>query len=112
MSNRDARWAAFSELDRIDPRTVAWEEATSLAHASVVLVHTDGSRFVRTGWFFDYVRAQDLSAGGNADIAIRMERVGWQRRGTHGRIKATRKGFPGQLAWSFFEVPAGWEDDQ
>lgn len=111
MSDRDARWGAFSELDRIEPRAVARENMTSLAHASVVLVHTDGSRFVRTGWFFDHVRAQDVSAGGNADIATRMERVGWHRRGAHGRIKATRKDFPGQLAWSFFEAPRGWEDE-
>ena len=110
MNNREARWEAFSELERIEPRAAAREQATSLARASAVLMHTDGSRFVRSGWFFDYVRAQDVSAGGNADIATRMERVGWSRRGGIGRIKATRKDFPGQLAWSFFEVPLGWED--
>jgi len=109
MNNREARWEAFSELERIEPRAAAREQATSLARASAVLMHTDGSRFVRSGWFFDYVRAQDVSAGGNADIATRMERVGWSRRGGIGRIKATRKDFPGQLAWSFFEGPLGWE---
>ncbi len=112
MRSREDRWRAFSELERHDPYAMAKEQAVSLAHAGRVLRHTDGSRFVRCGWFHSFARTQDVSAGGNADVAARMERVGWQRRGNRGRIKATREGFPGQLQWSFFEVPAGWEDEQ
>jgi hypothetical protein len=112
MANREDRWRAFSELERHDPYATGREQGISLAHAGRVLRHTDGSRFVRCGWFHSFARQQDVSAGGNADVAVRMERVGWQRRGTRGRIKSTREGFPGQLQWSFFEIPAGWEEDQ
>lgn len=41
-----------------------------------------------------------------------MLRVGWLRRGRDGRIKATPPARKGQLAWSFYVVTAGWEDDQ
>jgi hypothetical protein len=39
-----------------------------------------------------------------------MQRVGWVRRGRLGRIKATPVGREGQLNWSFYVVPKGWED--
>jgi hypothetical protein len=112
MNDREGRWRAFSELERHDPWSVSRERGGTLAHAGKVLVHMGGTRFVRCGWFHSYVRTMDASAGGNADIAQRMERIGWLRRGTRGRIKATRQGFPGQLAWSFFEVPKSWEDGE
>ncbi len=41
-------------------------------------------------------------------VVDRRER---QRRGAKGRIKASRARQPGQLAWSFYEVPAGWENE-
>jgi hypothetical protein len=41
-----------------------------------------------------------------------MERVGRQRRGTQGRIKARRPKLAGELVWSFHIVPATrWEAD-
>jgi hypothetical protein len=112
MDDQAARWAAFERLNRHDPWAEARERGSSLAHTAIVLVHLDGTRFVRTSWFYAYARSQDARAGGNAEIAQRMERVGWHRRGTLGRIKATRPELPGQLAWSFFDVAASWEDDR
>jgi hypothetical protein len=41
-----------------------------------------------------------------------MERIGWHRRGQTGRIKATAPGRTGSLAWSFYLVAHGWEDDR
>lgn len=98
MTDRRERWGAFKLLEQ------RW--------AGTVLEHTDGTRYVRSGWFFDHVRLLDHAAGSRAVIAVRMERVGWVRRGKTGRIKATSLSFPGQLVWSFFEVPAGWETTQ
>jgi hypothetical protein len=112
MDDQAERWAAFERLERRDPWAEARERPCGLAHAGLVLVHHDGTRFVRTGWFNAFARSQDVNAGGNADIAQRMERVGWRRRGQRGRIKATPVGRPGQLAWSFFVVEKGWEDDR
>ena len=100
MSDGTERWGAFQRLAR--------QRASSIE----VLEHLDGTRFVRTGWFFDHVRRCDYAAGSNGAIATRMERVDWKRRGKTGRIKATSPSFPGTLVWSFFDVPAGWETDQ
>ena len=100
------RWKAFSALEHIDP--AAGRFGRDIATASFVLRHTTGLRLVRCGWFKAFVRAEDNVTG--PEIAHRMARVGWTRRGSTGRIKASRTGRPGQLAWSFYEVPAGWED--
>ena len=91
------RWAAFVALER---------------KRDVVLEGLDGMRYVRSGWFFEFARQCDHAAGSNGAVATRMERVGWTRRGKHGRIKATHPTFPRALVWSFFEVPAGWEAAQ
>jgi hypothetical protein len=111
LDDQTERWAAFERLNRHDPWAEAKYRGCGLAHAGLVLAHLDGARFVRTGWFSAFARSQDAAAGGNADIAQRMERVGWRRRGRRGRVKATPPSRPGQLAWSFFVVEAGWEDD-
>jgi hypothetical protein len=110
MDDQADRWAAFERLNHHDPWVEAKDRGCGLAHAGLVLAHVDDARFVRTGWFSSFARSQDATAGGNADIAQRMERVGWRRRGQRGRVKATRPDFPGQLAWSFFVVEAGWEE--
>jgi bifunctional DNA primase/polymerase-like protein/primase-like protein len=112
IDDQAARWAAFERLERHDPWALARERACSLAHEGLVLVHDDGTRFVRCGWFHAFARSQDVNAGSNADVAQRMERVGWRRRGKRGRIKATPPGRPGQLAWSFFVVERGWEAER
>jgi len=108
MEDGADRWRAFGELEGYAPRSTAREQGLSLAAAGRVLVHADGVRFVRTGWFHDWARSLDVSAGGNAEIGARMERVGWGRRGRHGRIKATRPGFRESRVWNFFTVAPDW----
>jgi hypothetical protein len=110
MNDQAARWRAFSHLEQIEPYSKARADASSVARASVVLVHTDGTRFVRCGWFRSFARTEDPGASPQ-QVAQRMERVGWKRRGATGRIKATRPGHDGSLVWTFYMVPAGWEDD-
>lgn len=96
------RWRAFSYLANREPGSAG-------VH---VLEDYDGNRYVRTGWFTTFARQQDPRAGSNAAIATRMERVGWSRRGSTGRIKATDPESNAFLVWAFFVVPKGWEGEQ
>lgn len=109
MGDQAARWGAFKHLERVHPYTKAREDGTTLAAAGTLLRHTDQSRYIRTGWFRDYVRAEQDHTIAPAQIHTRMQRVGWQLRGSSGRTKATCPGTPGQLVWAFYVVPAGWE---
>jgi hypothetical protein len=95
MADQVQRWAAFEQLSRREQQ--------------LVLRHHDGTRYVRCGWYRDLIRHHDGTASAT-EIAHRMERVGWLRRGAHGRIKATCPNRPESLVWTFYEVPAGWED--
>lgn len=106
MNDQAARWDAFCTLQRLDPASNGHTD--SVAKASIVLIDTDGSRLVRCGWFRLHVKGEDNSVSPQ-EIAHRMKRVGWRRRGSHGRIKATRPGFSGVLGWDFYIVDAGWE---
>lgn len=108
MTAQAERWAAFTRLKGIDPEARSRGELIPLAAANVVLRHVDGTRLVRCGWFYAYARAQDVGVSAS-DLAHRMERVGWTRRGGTGRIKATSPGFAGTLGWNFYTVPDGWE---
>jgi hypothetical protein len=110
MDDQTERWGAFSRLERHDPVADARVESKSVASASVLLRHTDGTRFVRTGWFRAHVKSEDVTAS-PPEIAQRMRRVGWERRGEEGWIKATRPGRPGVLRWRFYIVAPGWEED-
>ena len=38
-----------------------------------------------------------------------MSSVGWRRRGTQGRVKATCPTDGRELVWKFYVVDAGWE---
>jgi len=110
LEDQADRWRAFSSLAHVDPTTDRYRsESPSIAAASIVLVARNGARLVRCGWFRAHVRAEEnISA---TEVAQRMLRVGWQRRGVTGRIKASRASRPGQLAWSFYEVATGWENE-
>jgi hypothetical protein len=100
VNDRHQRWGAFLEL-------------CGPAGREMVIAHLDGTRWVRPQWFYDFARACDRNAGGNAQIATRMERVGWLRRGSRGRVKATDpSGRRAPIIHSFFDVPAGWEEGQ
>jgi hypothetical protein len=102
LDGQAGRRAAFKHLERTHP-----SEGTT----SVVLRHKDGSRFVRTSWFRDYVRGQQDHTVSPEQLRMRMQRVGWLVRGQSGRIKATSPGPTAQtLAWNFYVAPAGWGD--
>jgi len=109
FDDQRARWRAFSNMRGLDPAGARRAGTTaSIAAGSVVLRTPDGTRFVRAGWFAEHVReGENVSP---ADIAHRMERVGWQRRGKTGRVKATSPTDGRQIGWNFHIVPAGWED--
>lgn len=108
LFDQTERWAAFSSLAAIDPTALrAAGEVASVAGASRILRHTDGTRYVRTGWFRAHVRAEEAIS--STELANRMQRVGWERRGATGRVKATRPDFPAELVWTFYSVPTGWE---
>lgn len=103
MSDQRDRWGAFDHIGHYHEH-----------HESpigVVLRHIDGDRFVRAGWFLDYVRRLDPTIG-QAALSIRMVRVGWRRRGKSGRIKASAPNRDATLAWNFWVVAADWEDDE
>lgn len=106
VNDQAERWGAFSKLSHVDPRARRLESGISIAAASSVLRAIDGTRLVRTDWLRAYVRSIEPRMT-PATIATLMQRVGWQRRGSEGRWKATRPGLPGQLNWAFWIVPAG-----
>ena len=108
MNNQAARWAAFSMLANHDPAAIARVGGVSVARVSRILVGEDGSRYVRTGWFRAHVRAEDGTSS-PAEIANRMQRLGWHRPGRKGRIHARRPDLPGELWMAFYIVPPNWE---
>jgi hypothetical protein len=108
LNDQAERWCAFSALAQRDPAARASELGISLAAAGLILRDTDGTRLIRAGWFHPFVRTFDPSMG-QATLAVRMARVGWTRRGSSGRIKATAPARSAVLAWNFWVVPAGWE---
>lgn len=110
MEDQVERWGAFTMLKDVDPVALRnLGEASSIAAGAPVLRHADdGTRYVRAGWFRTHVKTEESVS--STELAMRMQRVGWQRRGESGRIKATRPGFKDHvLAWSFYTVPSGWE---
>ena len=109
MTDQRQRWGAFSHLATIDPWRQRQTDGTPYAAATVVLRHTTGARFVRCGWFYTYARTLDLGVG-QAELAHRMQRAGWQRRGTRGAIKATAPDRHAELSWTFYTVPAQWQE--
>ena len=92
MADQDDRWRAFAQLDELDPVSHAYIDRVSVAATSKVLVDTDtGIRYVRASWFAAYVRQQ--AGPGAADETLRaLQRVGWRKSGSEGRIKATAPG--------------------
>ena len=109
VDDQAERWGAFCKLEEIDPRRQHAETRQSIASASVVLRCADGSRLVRTDWFRAYVKSIETRMT-PAQIATVMQNVGWIRRGSKGRWKATRRGLPGQRNMAFWLVPVDWED--
>jgi hypothetical protein len=107
LNDQAARYAAFEHLSRRDPWALAREDGKSYAAATIVLRDVTGDRLVRSEWFLRHVRGF-TSKETPASLADRMRRVGWTRRGTRGRIKATAPATAKTLAWAFWIVPADW----
>jgi len=109
MSDQSQRWSAFkalAELDPVERRSLG--HSPTIAAGAQVLRDVSGIRLVRTGWFRAHVRVEESIS--STELANRMQRVGWSRKGDTGRIKATRPGLPGELVWTFYLVPKGWEN--
>lgn len=109
LDDQTQRWGAFTRLGEIDPRETSRQSGISIAAASTVLRAEDGTRLVRTDWMRAWVKSIEPRMT-PAAIAALMQRVGWIRRGTKGRWKATRPGLPGQQNMAFWVVPPGWDD--
>lgn len=100
MTDQAQRWGAFCHLRDHDDE----------GSLGVVLRHLDGTRYVRTGWFRNYVRSVHDHTASPQQITGRVARLGWSRPGVRGAVKATQPSGQGMLMWTFYTVPAGWED--
>jgi hypothetical protein len=107
MRDQADRWRAFCGLQAANPAGDARDDGVPLVQTQVVLVDHNGARLVRCGWFLAFVRESAYISP--KELAERMARVGWARRGDRGAIKATAPGRQAWLAWSFYVVPKGWE---
>ena len=100
MSDQASRWAAFEHLDRPDVRN----------KREAVLLDTTGRRYVRTQWIAAHLRVHS-DPGEAGAMKTALERHGWRKPGTEGRIKATHPTLPRPpLIWAFLIVPEGWEN--
>lgn len=98
MGDQMERWRAFSYLSESGSSDV------------VLLDRKAGRRYVRTKPFVGYLRANS-APGEHVEHLAALERDGWTRSGTLGRIKATQPGGRRTLAWAFHIVPVGWGDE-
>jgi hypothetical protein len=104
MADQQSRWQAFARLRDIEASLVEREVARAV-------LDDDGVLYVRSSWFCDHVRRHDPHIGTNARIIEQMRRLGWQRRGTRGYIKATDPdGTAKPILWAFLIVASDWED--
>jgi hypothetical protein len=112
MDNQAERWGWFEKLNETDPlETARAQGGKSVARETIVLEDSrTGDRYVRVSWFGMYVR-QQASYVSPQELAARMERVGWKKRGGRGQIKATQPGFERTLSHRFYVVEKGWEGD-
>jgi hypothetical protein len=112
LGDQADRWRAFSELARMNPARDGAEDrsAHTYAQVSTVLVDRDTTlRLVRTGWFHGYVRREVGGLYSPGALIAQMEAVGWNRRNSEGRVKATSPTDGRSLSFKFYDVEAGWE---
>lgn len=115
MLDQRERWDAFTALSRMNPASDAGEDRSAAAYAAcgTVLIDTaTETRYVRAGWFQQYVKREAGGLYNPTRLVQSMLRVGWERPNTQGRVKATDPDAARQLAWPFFTVAARWEDGQ
>lgn len=97
MGDQGSRWEAFCHLG-----------AEGASHATILHDLDTGRRYVRTHWFSEYLRSRS-DVGEAAKMRAELERHGWKKAGTEGRVKATDPNFPRTLQWAFLIVPKDWE---
>jgi hypothetical protein len=90
LADQEARWEAFSMLERFDPIAHARRDVISVAQASTVLHDPQGVRFVRCSWFAAHYR-REVPTASPQDVAHRMARVGWERRGRRAASRRHRR---------------------
>jgi len=111
LDDQAERWRGFEHLAHRDLWSQARDKGGSFANACIVLRDVSGARLVRAEWFLRYVRSM-APRETPATLRARMSRVGWERRGSEGRIKATAPGRSAALQWAFWIVPNGWRKDE
>ena len=114
FTDQRSKFGTWRELDDHDPDDkTSSRSAEAYARKSIVAVdNTTGIRYVRAGWFQEYVRRTGATQQ-PADVLGLMVDVGWQRKGSKGRIKATDpSGLHDPVRVPFYLVPAGWENAQ
>lgn len=112
LGDQADRWRAFASIESRNPAKDAGDDrsAYTYAQACVVLVDkTSGTRLIRCGWLLGYVKREAGSIYSPERLGTLMDRVGWQRSGRDGRVKATSPTLPRTLNWRFYSVPKGWE---
>ncbi len=114
LDDQADRWCAFGSLQALNPPLEAGDDksAHGLACTCVVLQdRSSGVRLVRCGWFLSFVRREVGGMYSPAALGTQMDRVGWQRSGSEGRVKATSPDGHRTLNWRFYTVPAGWGNE-
>jgi hypothetical protein len=113
LDDQAERWRAFSSLEHINADDGAEDRSANvLAQRCVVLMdRPSGVRLVRAGWFVSFVRRQVGGMYSPQALGVQMERVGWERRGKEGRVKATSPDGGRTLIWRFYSVPTGWGEE-
>lgn len=111
LDDQADRWRAFCALAAVNPARDAGEDRSSAALAANSLVLCDrrtSIMLVRAGWYQQYVRREAGGLYSPGQLSVVMQRVGWQRPGTEGRVHAREPGGHGQRTWAFYRVPADW----
>jgi hypothetical protein len=112
MSDQKGRWDAFSALARMNPAQDAGEDRSAPSYAACGTLLVDEQtemRYLRAGWFVQFVKREAGGLYSPARLAQAMLRVGWTRPGAQGRVKATCPDTGQQLTWPFYTVNADWE---
>lgn len=109
LDDQAERWAAFSKLHDTIPSGGDRDHPSNYAARTLVLRHRNQDRFVRIGWFYDYVQKSEGGGIARRELSQRMRQIGWLLNGKTGRIKATCPSRPETLGWNFYKVPQGWE---